>query len=596
MNEFLIFFLYSLPLLIYPSGKFVVVKNYLNPSECFVYRGHAANPTVAKFSPNGFWVASGDTAGKVRVWSWDNPEHLTKLETPVFNGCIYDLDWDNESKKLVAAGDGSGLLVKCFTWDTGNSAGEMTGHTKRVRSISYKPSRPFKVMTGGEDMRTLFYAGPPFKLDHSNAPHTNFVNCVRYSSNGNKIISVGSDKKIQLYDGTTGQPEGEINNAHEGGIYSASFSPDGSFFVTASADKTLKLWNTSTLALEQTFVCGADPQLGDMQVACLWHKESILSVSLNGNINVFSRANTSAPERVVFAHQVAITSMIFDSHSNQLFSGSYDGVVLARQIGGSFDAVKFSGGDKKNLSNAIHAGKVVGMIVQGDNLMSIGWDDKIRFASITTKNYHSEQALNGQPIALAGSTTSDMVIVITNAEVSCFRGTNKVWTQATSSFGYTPTCCALYNDNELAIGGSDSKTHIYTVSGSSISETNTIETRSAVSALSYSANGASLAIGDVGRQVEVYDRSSWTARVKGKWVNHTSRITSLSWSPSGDRLASGSLDENIYIWNLSKPNSFSQFPFSHSGGVSGVQWMDDNRLVSVGNDHATVTWKIPPIA
>lgn len=57
--------------------------------------------TVAKFSPNGYWVASADIGGKVRIWSWDNPEHLLKLETTVFGGPVYDLDWDSESKKIA---------------------------------------------------------------------------------------------------------------------------------------------------------------------------------------------------------------------------------------------------------------------------------------------------------------------------------------------------------------------------------------------------------------------------------------------------------------------------------------------------------------
>jgi hypothetical protein len=33
-----------------------------------------------------------------------------KLELPVFSGAIKDLDWDHESKKIVAVGDGSPLV------------------------------------------------------------------------------------------------------------------------------------------------------------------------------------------------------------------------------------------------------------------------------------------------------------------------------------------------------------------------------------------------------------------------------------------------------------------------------------------------------
>jgi WD repeat-containing protein 1 (actin-interacting protein 1) len=60
-----------------------VVRNIENPNDCFIYRGHAHKTTVAKFSPSGFWVCSADISGKVKVWAWDNPEHLTKLETSV---------------------------------------------------------------------------------------------------------------------------------------------------------------------------------------------------------------------------------------------------------------------------------------------------------------------------------------------------------------------------------------------------------------------------------------------------------------------------------------------------------------------------------
>lgn len=84
--------------------------------------------------------------------------------------------------------------------------------------------------------RTIFYAGPPFKLDHPNAgQHSNFVNCVRFNKDGSKCVSVGTDKLIQLYDGKTGLPEGSVPNAHAGGIYSVSWSPCGGKFATCSA-------------------------------------------------------------------------------------------------------------------------------------------------------------------------------------------------------------------------------------------------------------------------------------------------------------------------------------------------------------------------
>ena len=144
---------------------------------------------------------------------------------------------------------------------------------------------------------------------------------------------------------------------------------------------------------------------------------------------------------------------------------------------------------------------------------------------------------------------------------------------------------------EIAVGGDDNKTHIYKVNGSTLEVVTTIETRSAVSALDYSCDNK-LAIGDAGRQVEIYERGTWTAIIKGKWVFHTSRITSLAWSPSGAQLASGSLDESIIIWNLANPTTKTQYSFAHVGGISGLAWYKDS-IVSCGGDHTVLTWKAP---
>lgn len=48
-------------------------------------------------------------------------------------------------------------------------------------------------------------------------------------------------RQIVVYDGATGQSVGEVPDAHAGSIYSAAFSPGGTRFATASADKTVKV-------------------------------------------------------------------------------------------------------------------------------------------------------------------------------------------------------------------------------------------------------------------------------------------------------------------------------------------------------------------
>jgi hypothetical protein len=61
-------------------------------------------------------------------------------------------------------------LFKLFAlcrWDSGSTVGEFDGHSKRVLSCDFKPTRPFRIVTCGEDFLANFYEGPPFKFKHS---------------------------------------------------------------------------------------------------------------------------------------------------------------------------------------------------------------------------------------------------------------------------------------------------------------------------------------------------------------------------------------------------------------------------------------------
>lgn len=120
--------------------------------------------------------------------------------------------------------------------------------SRKVIKINYR------VITGSEDTYVNWFEGPPFKYNKgaqacffqvllSNLQkHSRFVSCVRFSPDGALAVSVGTDKKIVLYDGKTFDVKKELENAHSGGIYGVSWSADNKRFLTASADKSCKIW------------------------------------------------------------------------------------------------------------------------------------------------------------------------------------------------------------------------------------------------------------------------------------------------------------------------------------------------------------------
>ena len=100
--------------MLYTNGRSVVIMSLQDPLRVSVYGDHAYPATVARFSPNGEWVASADVSGTVRIWGTRN-DFVLKKEFRVLSGRIDDLQWSPDGLRIVACGEGKGKsLVRAF--------------------------------------------------------------------------------------------------------------------------------------------------------------------------------------------------------------------------------------------------------------------------------------------------------------------------------------------------------------------------------------------------------------------------------------------------------------------------------------------------
>ncbi|VDQ10326.1 unnamed protein product [Trichobilharzia regenti] len=77
------------------------------------------------------------------------------------------------------------------------------------------------------------------------------------------------------------------------------------------------------------------------------------------------------------------------------------------------------------------------------------------------------------------------------------------------------------------------------------------------------------------------------------WLKHSARITCISWSPNGRRLATGSIDSSIVIWSLDEPKKSVQLAGAHPMSSStALCWISDNRLLSCAHDGSIRIWRL----
>jgi WD40 repeat protein len=114
-----------------------------------------------------------------------------------------------------------------------------------------------------------------------------------------------------------------------------------------------------------------------------------------------------------------------------------------------------------------------------------------------------------------------------------------------------------------------------------------------VLALAFSPDGSLLAAGDAAGRIVLIDVKDKKVLVSSRWTFHTGRIASVAFSPSGRRIVSGGADESIYIWSVDKIIRNVAIKNAHPGGVAGVHWETDTKIVSAGADACVRNWEVP---
>lgn len=561
--------------LLYCSGPAVVVRDLANPSVCYTYTEHSGTPTAACFAPSGYYVCSGDTHGKVRVWDTTQETHIIKYEGHGLGGPIRDICWSPDSKRILLGGGGRSSRTHCFLWDSGSSCGTLHGHSKDVNAIAHSPTRPFRAVTVSEDFQIAFHNGVPYKYEKIITSHQNFVNCVRYNPTGANFCTVSSDKKAMLFDGKTGEPLGEMQDeggfAHSGGIMACSYNSAGTKLITASADKTVKQWDIETKKCISTLTFGKD--ISDQQLGCLWAGDFTVSLSLSGDINYIDLGSNSV-SKVLRGHQKSIETM--EVKSGKIYTSSFEGRSSI------YDA---ESGDVNYFTGAIHKAKVLDTKISGDTLISVDLSNKILRTPLSTCEMGADSS------SVPSNVTFFDVHEGSGTEIYCcdkalvmFKDGNEVFT---NELKYSPNGCAISPcGTVLAVGAKeDPKLYIYEVDGSSIVQRQEISLSAATTEIKFSPDGKFLGAGTAGRAILLLDVESHYKPVHHCW-SMSSKSISCSFSPDSQFLAIAGIDTNIVIGNTAKPMDTSiKITRAHPlGTITRVRWLDEKTIASTGSD------------
>ncbi|XP_035518224.1 WD repeat-containing protein 1 [Morone saxatilis] len=572
---------------LYTNGKCVIIRNIENPAIADIYTEHAHQVTVAKYAPSGFYIASGDASGKIRIWDTTQKEHLLKYEYTPISGKVKDIAWTEDSKRIAVVGDGREKFGAVFLWDSGSSVGEVSGHSKLINSVDIRQKRPYRLATASDDTCGSFFEGPPFKFKFTLRDHSQFVNCVRFSPDGGRFATASADGQIFIYDGATGERVSSLGGekAHKGGIYAVSWSPDSSQLISASGDKTVKLWDVGAGTAVTTFNMGTD--VTDQQLGCLWQKDHLLSISLSGYINYLDKNNPDRPIRTVKGHSKSIQCLTIHKSEGRsyIYSGSHDGHI------NYWDAET---GENDCFSGKGHSNQVSKVVTdEADELVTCSMDDTLRYTSINKKEYSASNVvkMDFQPKSVSAA-AGGLSLAVCIGQVVLLKDKKKIFTL--DNLDYEAEVGVIHpGGTTAAVGGADGKVHLYSVQGNTLKdEGQTIEIKGPVTDMAYSNDGAYLAVIDEKKTAAVFDVADGYS-VKNEFYGHHAKPVSLAWSPDNEHFATGGMDMMVFVWTVGDADKRIKIPDTHRlHHVSSLAWVDEHTLVTASHDASIKQWTI----
>jgi hypothetical protein len=150
-----------------------------------------------------------------------------------------------------------------------------------------------------------------FSLEHSDR-----INSVEFSADGNQVVTASEDKSAKLWDTNTGELLFTVNG-HLSGVTSAKFIAGDTQVVTMSTDETAKVWSVETGKLLYSF-----GRCKEGETAFSPDGTRIATVSDNKSVRVF--ASNGRLLYTLSGHSQQIRNVAFSEDSKEIVTSSDD--------------------------------------------------------------------------------------------------------------------------------------------------------------------------------------------------------------------------------------------------------------------------------
>jgi WD40 repeat protein len=338
-----------------------------------------------------------------------------------------------------------------------------------------------------------------------------------------------------------------VLRGHEGAVWGIAWSPDGTRLLSGGIDGTVRIWDAAT-GLQQAVLRGHV----DRVRAVAWSPDGtrIASAAEDGTVLVRDPERPATRPVVLRGHERRLRAVAWSPDSQRLVTAAEDHTARI------WDAV---------------AGAQLLTLDHDDNVLAVAWSpDGRRIAT----------ACADRTVRLWDADRGDMRAVLDGHA-------GAVWAVAWSPDG-----------RRLASGSIDCTARVWPA-GRPVGVAVLRGHDSWLAGVTWSPDGRQLATGSDDRTVRIWatgrvkDQAGRTAdlappagRCLAVLRGHEDGVRAITWSPNGQRIATGAYDSTIRIWDA--PAADSIILRGHDDQVETIAWATDGRHLATGSTDRTI--------